>query len=82
VRIVNECEAEAIVALSDNPHHRRPKLVRLARMGEVFSPRRVYFIRVHSSVREDAASVILLTRSSADFLHEAARGLFHHGELL
>ena len=33
-RIVNELEAEGIVALDDNPHHRRAKLVRLTRKGE------------------------------------------------
>src|SRR5215469_4222267 len=33
-RIVNELEAEGIVALADNPHHRRAKLVRLTRKGE------------------------------------------------
>jgi len=34
-RIVNELEAEGIVALEDNPHHRRARLVRLTRKGEV-----------------------------------------------
>jgi DNA-binding MarR family transcriptional regulator len=34
-RIVNELEAEGIVALADNPHHRRARLVRLTRKGEV-----------------------------------------------
>lgn len=33
-RIVNELEAEGIVALADNPHHRRARLVRLTRKGE------------------------------------------------
>ena len=33
-RIVNELEAEGIVALDDNPHHRRAKLVRLTKKGE------------------------------------------------
>jgi DNA-binding MarR family transcriptional regulator len=33
-RIVNELEAEGIVTLGDNPHHRRAKLVRLTRKGE------------------------------------------------
>src|ERR1700760_1073625 len=33
-RIVNELEAEGIVAFDDNPHHRRAKLVRLTRKGE------------------------------------------------
>jgi DNA-binding MarR family transcriptional regulator len=33
-RIVNELEAEGIVAFEDNPHHRRAKLVRLTRKGE------------------------------------------------
>ena len=33
-RIVNELEAEGIVALDDNPHHRRAKLVRLTSKGE------------------------------------------------
>jgi DNA-binding MarR family transcriptional regulator len=33
-RIVNELEAEGIVALADNPHHRRARLVRLTRRGE------------------------------------------------
>jgi DNA-binding MarR family transcriptional regulator len=33
-RIVNELEAEGIVALADNPHHRRARLVRLTRNGE------------------------------------------------
>lgn len=33
-RIVNELEAEGIVAFDDNPHHRRAKLVRLTKKGE------------------------------------------------
>src|SRR5579859_974488 len=33
-RIVNELEAEGIVALDDNPHHRRARLVRLTKKGE------------------------------------------------
>jgi DNA-binding MarR family transcriptional regulator len=33
-RIVNELEAEGIIALDDNPHHRRAKLVRLTKKGE------------------------------------------------
>jgi DNA-binding MarR family transcriptional regulator len=33
-RIVNELETEGIVALADNPHHRRARLVRLTRKGE------------------------------------------------
>ena len=33
-RIVNELEAEGIVALADNPHHRRARLVRFTRKGE------------------------------------------------
>src|SRR5690242_18888466 len=33
-RIVNELEAAGIVALDDNPHHRRAKLVRLTKRGE------------------------------------------------
>src|SRR5262245_11788235 len=33
-RIVNELEAEGIVVLDDNPHHRRARLVRLTRKGE------------------------------------------------
>ncbi len=33
-RIVNELEAEGIVALDDNPHHRRAKLVRLTKKGD------------------------------------------------
>jgi DNA-binding MarR family transcriptional regulator len=33
-RIVNELEAEGIVMLSDNPHHRRARLVQLTRKGE------------------------------------------------
>jgi DNA-binding MarR family transcriptional regulator len=33
-RIVNELEAEGIVAFDDNPHHRRAKLVRLSKKGE------------------------------------------------
>jgi DNA-binding MarR family transcriptional regulator len=33
-RIVNELEAERIVVLDDNPHHRRAKLVRLTKKGE------------------------------------------------
>jgi DNA-binding MarR family transcriptional regulator len=33
-RIVNELEAEGIVALDDNPHHRRARLVRLTSKGE------------------------------------------------
>jgi DNA-binding MarR family transcriptional regulator len=33
-RIVNELEAEGIVALADNPHHRRARLVRLTQKGE------------------------------------------------
>jgi DNA-binding MarR family transcriptional regulator len=33
-RIVNELEAEGIVALEDNPHHRRARLVRLTKKGE------------------------------------------------
>jgi DNA-binding MarR family transcriptional regulator len=33
-RIVNELEAEGIVALADNPHHRRARLVKLTRKGE------------------------------------------------
>src|SRR5262245_6823586 len=33
-RIVNELAAEGIVALEDNPHHRRAKLVRLTKPGE------------------------------------------------
>ena len=33
-RIVNELEAEGIVTLADNPHHRRARLVRLTRKGE------------------------------------------------
>ena len=34
-RIVNELEAEGIVRLADNPHHRRAKLVQLTKKGEV-----------------------------------------------
>src|SRR5579859_1661888 len=33
-RIVNELKAEGIVALDDNPHHRRARLVRLTKKGE------------------------------------------------
>src|ERR1700749_3084442 len=33
-RIVNELEAEGIVAPADNPHHRRAQLVRLTKKGE------------------------------------------------
>jgi DNA-binding MarR family transcriptional regulator len=33
-RIVNELEVEGIVALADNPHHRRARLVGLTRKGE------------------------------------------------
>src|SRR6201995_2831725 len=33
-RIVNELEAEGIVALEDNPYHRRAKLVRLTKAGD------------------------------------------------
>jgi DNA-binding MarR family transcriptional regulator len=33
-RIVNELAAEDIVALEDNPHHRRARLVRLTKKGE------------------------------------------------
>jgi DNA-binding MarR family transcriptional regulator len=33
-RIVNELDAEGIVALADNPHHRRARLVRLTKKGE------------------------------------------------
>jgi DNA-binding MarR family transcriptional regulator len=33
-RIVNELLAEGIVALEDNPHHRRARLVRLTKTGE------------------------------------------------
>jgi DNA-binding MarR family transcriptional regulator len=33
-RIVNELEAEGIIALENNPHHRRAKLVRLTKKGE------------------------------------------------
>jgi DNA-binding MarR family transcriptional regulator len=33
-RIVNELEAEGIVTLADNPHHRRAKLVHLTKRGE------------------------------------------------
>jgi len=33
-RIVNELEAEGIVAFDDNPHHRRAKLVRLTKKGK------------------------------------------------
>lgn len=33
-RIVNELEGEGIVALDDNPHHRRARLVRLTKKGE------------------------------------------------
>jgi len=33
-RIVNELVAEGVVALAENPHHRRAKLVRLTRKGE------------------------------------------------
>jgi DNA-binding MarR family transcriptional regulator len=33
-RIVNELAAEGIVALEDNPHHRRARLVRLTKTGE------------------------------------------------
>ena len=33
-RIVNELDAEGIVALDDNPHHRRARLVRLTSKGE------------------------------------------------
>src|SRR5260221_14652143 len=33
-RIVNELEAEGIVAFDDNPHHRRAKLVQLTKKGE------------------------------------------------
>ena len=33
-RIVNELEAEGIVLLAENPHHRRARLVQLTRKGE------------------------------------------------
>jgi DNA-binding MarR family transcriptional regulator len=33
-RIVNELVAEGTIALAENPHHRRAKLVRLTRKGE------------------------------------------------
>jgi DNA-binding MarR family transcriptional regulator len=33
-RIVNELEAEGIVTLGDNPHHRRARLVQLTKKGE------------------------------------------------